>query len=88
MVVIITTTVQSEHIATNFVSSNPANSEVDSIQHYVIKYVNHLRQVGGFSLDTPVSSVNKTDHHNTTEILLKVAFKTIAITITLFSDNV
>jgi len=30
-----------------------------------------------FSLDPPVSSTNKTDHHDITEILLKVALNTI-----------
>jgi hypothetical protein len=30
-----------------------------------------------FSLDIPVSSTNKTDHHDITEILLKVALNTI-----------
>jgi hypothetical protein len=30
------------------VSSNPANGEVYSIQHYVIKFVSDLRQIGGF----------------------------------------
>jgi hypothetical protein len=30
------------------VSSNPANGEVYSMQHYVIKLVSDLRQVGGF----------------------------------------
>ena len=30
-----------------------------------------------FSPDTPVSSSNKTDHHDITEILLKVALNTI-----------
>jgi hypothetical protein len=29
-------------------SSNPVPSEVYSIQHYVIKFVSDLRQVGGF----------------------------------------
>ena len=33
---------------TNVVSSNPAHSELFSIQHYVIKFVSDLRQVGGF----------------------------------------
>jgi hypothetical protein len=32
-----------------------------------------------FSLGTPVSSINKTDHHNITEILLKVVLNTIAL---------
>jgi hypothetical protein len=40
------------------VSSNPVHSEVYLIQHYVIKFVNELRQVAGFSLGTPVSSTN------------------------------
>ena len=33
-----------------------------------------------FSLDTLVSSTNKTDHHNIIEILLKMALKTITLT--------
>jgi len=36
------------HITTNIVSSNPAHGEVYSIQHYVIKFVSDLQQVGGF----------------------------------------
>ena len=60
--------VQSMHIATKVVSSNPVHGEVYSIQHYVIKFDSDLRQVGGFSLGTPVSSTNKTDHHDITEI--------------------
>jgi hypothetical protein len=28
--------------------SNPVHAEVYSIQHYVIKFVSDLRQVGGF----------------------------------------
>jgi hypothetical protein len=38
-----------------------------------------------FSLGTPVSSTNKTDHHDITEILLKVALNTITLTLTLES---
>jgi hypothetical protein len=30
------------------VDSNPVHGEVYSIQHYVIKFVSDLRQVGGF----------------------------------------
>ena len=48
--------VQSVHIATKALSSNPVHGEVYSIQHYVIKFFSDLRQVGGF---TPVSSTNK-----------------------------
>jgi hypothetical protein len=43
-----------------------------SIQNYVIKFVCDLQQV-----DAPVSSTNKTDRHDQTEILLKVALSTI-----------
>jgi len=43
------------------------------VQHYVIKFVSDLRQ--WFSPDAPVSSTNKTDHHDITEILLKVVLK-------------
>ena len=42
-----------------------------------IKFDSYFRQVGGFFPGTPVSSTNKTDHHEVTEILLKVALKTI-----------
>ena len=35
-------------ITTNLVSSNPAHGEVYSIQHYAIKFVSDLRQVGEF----------------------------------------
>ena len=53
-----------------------------SIQRYVIKLVSYLRQVW-FSSGTPVSSTNKTDHHDITEILLKVALNTITLSPTL-----
>jgi hypothetical protein len=43
---------------------NPTHGRVYSIQHYVIKFV-----IGDSS------SINKTDHYDITEILLKVAFK-------------
>jgi hypothetical protein len=38
---------QSVPIITKVVSSNPAHGEVYSIQHYVIKFVSDLQQVGG-----------------------------------------
>ena len=41
-------TVQSVPITTKVVSSNPVHGEVDLIQHYVIKVVSELQQVGGF----------------------------------------
>ena len=40
---------QSVSITTKVVSSNPAHGEEYSKQHYVIKFVSDLRQVGGFS---------------------------------------
>ena len=61
-------------ITTKVVSLNPAHGEVLLIQHYVIKLVSDLRQVSGF---LRFSSTNKTDHHDITEILLKVALNTI-----------
>jgi len=70
--------VQSVSIAAKVLSSNPTHGEVYPIQHYVMKFVSVLQQVGGFS-GTPVSSTNKTDSHDITEILLKVALNTITL---------
>jgi hypothetical protein len=39
---------QSVPITTKVVRSNPADGEVYLIQHYPIKFVSDLRQVGGF----------------------------------------
>ena len=66
-------------ITTKDLSSNPVHGEVYSIQYYVIKLVRDLPQVGGFLKGTPVSSINKTDRHDITETLLKVALNTINI---------
>ena len=41
------------HITTKVVSSNPVHGEVCSTQHYVIKFVSDLRQVGGFLRSPP-----------------------------------
>ena len=40
--------VQSVPIITKVVNSNPVHGDVYSIQHYVIKFVSDLQQVGGF----------------------------------------
>ena len=56
------------------------SGEVYSIQHYVIKFVSDLWQVGGFLRRLPFSSTNKTDLHEITEILLTVALNTITLT--------
>ena len=68
---------QSALITTKVESSNPAHGEVYSILHYVI--VSDLRQIGGFSWHSGPST-NKTDRHDITEILLKVALNTITPT--------
>jgi translation initiation factor IF-3 len=39
---------------------------VRGVQHYVIKFVSDLRQVGGFLSAPSVSSTNKTDRHDIT----------------------
>ena len=64
-------------ITTKAVSSNPVHGKVYSIQHYVIKFVSDLRQVGGFLRVFLIQPTNKTDRHDKTEILLNVAFNTI-----------
>jgi hypothetical protein len=61
-----------EDISGNFGESHYCSGEVNSIQHYVIKYVSDLWQVGGFLRPgLPVSSTNKTNHHDITEIHCK-----------------
>jgi len=55
------------------VSSNPAHGEVYSIQHYVIKFVIDLRQVGAFLRLYYGFLYQKIDRRDITEILLKVA---------------
>ena len=47
------------------------------MQPYVIKFLSDLRQVCGFLRVLRVSSTNKTDCHDITEILFKVALNTI-----------
>ena len=59
---------QSVPITTKVVSSNPSQGEVYLIQHYVIKFVSDLRQVGGFLRVLWFSPSNKTDRHDITEI--------------------
>ena len=69
--------VQSMHITTKDASSNLAHGEVYSIQHYVIKFAAELC----FSPGTPIFPTNKTDRHDVTEILVKVALNTIIHTL-------
>ena len=74
---------QSVPITNKVVSLNPAHGEVYSI-HYVIKFISDFRQVVGFLCVLPVSSTNKSDRHNITDILLKVALNTITLTLISF----
>ena len=62
---------------TKVVSLNPIHSEVYSIQHYVIKVCQWLTTGRWFSPGTLISSTNKTERNDITEILLKVALNTI-----------
>jgi hypothetical protein len=61
---------QSVPVTTNVASLNPAHGKVYLIQHYVIKFVSNLQQVGGF-----LWVLNKIDSHNKIAILLKVTLK-------------
>ena len=66
---------QSVPIASKIVHSNPTHGEVSSIQLDVIKFsVTCDRSV--ISPGTQLSSTNKTNRHDISEILLKVALKT------------
>jgi len=64
------------HITTDDVSSNPAQARLCSIQHYVIKFVRDFERWVVFT-GYSVFSTNKTDRHDITEILLKVALNAI-----------
>ena len=64
-------------ITTKVVSSNLVHDEVYSIQHYVIKFVSDLQQVGGFLLVLRFPPQIKLSRHDITEILLKVTLNTI-----------
>ena len=63
-------------ITTKVVSQNPIH-DIHSIQHYMIKFASDFVTGWWLSLHTHVFSTNKTDHHDITDRLLKVALKTI-----------
>jgi hypothetical protein len=52
----------------------------------VIKFVSDLRQVGGFFLGTPISSNNKTDRQDVTEILADVVILDIELPFNVVTD--
>ena len=76
---------QSVPITTKAVSSNPAHGEVCSIQHYVIKSVSDLRQVGVFfwvlsstkKLTATIWNIVESGvkHHNLIPIEIKIVLK-------------
>ena len=70
-------------ITTKVVSSNPAHSEVFLIQHYVIKFVSDLQQVGGFFRFPPPIKLTVTIYYKII-ILLKVALNTITHILTTY----
>jgi hypothetical protein len=65
-------------ITTNVLSSNPVHSEVLDTA-LCDKVCQWLAAGQWFSSGTPVSSTNKTDRHNITEKLLKVALGTLTL---------
>jgi hypothetical protein len=80
---------QSAPITSKVVSSNPVHCEVYSIQHYVIKFVREMRQIGGFlgilRFPQPIkltatiqrncveSSVSNFDYQNIAKISIRLA---------------
>jgi hypothetical protein len=63
-------------------SLDPAHGGIYSIQHYLVNFVSDLRQVGGFIRVLRFSFTNKIDRHDITEILLKVVWNTLTLTMT------
>jgi hypothetical protein len=70
---------QSVHITTNVVSSNPAGDALDTT--LCDKVCQWLTASQWLSSGTPVSSTNKSDRYDIAEILLKVALNTTTITL-------
>ena len=57
------------------------SGEACSIWHNVLKFVSSLRQFGGFLRVHRFPTPNKTDRHEITEILFKVALNTVTQTL-------
>ena len=74
-----TTTCATVHITTKVVSSNLLHGEMYSIQHYVMQFVSDLRQVSDFLRVLRFLPLITTDHHDITEILLKVSLSTTTL---------
>jgi hypothetical protein len=54
--------------------SNPAMSRFTRY-NIMIQFVSNLPEVGGFLQVIPIFTINKTDHHDIAEVLLKVKDK-------------
>jgi hypothetical protein len=61
----------------NATFNNISAGEVYSIQHYMIKFVSDLRQVGGFLRVLRFPPPIKINRNDIAEMLLKVALNTI-----------
>jgi hypothetical protein len=59
--------------------TNPDHGKLYSIQHYVIKFVSDLRQVGGFLRELQFPPPKKNDCNDITEILLRVILNTVTL---------
>jgi hypothetical protein len=66
-------------ITTNVVSSNPVQARCTRYNIKRYKVCQWLGTGWWFSSGTPVSSTNKTDSHDITEVLLKVVLNTITL---------
>ena len=73
---------QSVPMTTSVVRSNPTHGMVYSIQHYLIKFVNDLRQVSGFLQVRQFPPPINVTAIDIAEILLKSALNTINLILT------
>ena len=76
-----------DRMVVGFTTNCVLHGQVYSMQHYVIKFCQWLATGRWFSPGATVSSTNKTDHHDMTEILLKVALNTITLTLLIIHFN-
>jgi hypothetical protein len=74
---------QSVPITSKAASWNPADGQVNSIQHYVVEFVSDLRQVCCFLQVLQILLQIKLTATYLTEILLKVVLNTITLTLAL-----
>ena len=66
--------------------SNPAMSRFTRY-NIMIQFVSNLPEVGGFLQVIPIFTINKTDHHDIAEVLLKVEWNTITLpSLSLYGD--